>query len=156
MLLLIIVIFGCAAVKPMMEGMQHCNCRGKCTCNKSGNDDGDNDNYSGNDDGDTDDNDDNDDSDNDNYNDNYRNGIRYKDISKGDEDLYILKSEIVPPVCPKCPDVASCPREKPCPSCPPCARCPEPAFTCKKVPDYTSINQSELPLPMLNTFSSFR
>ncbi len=83
-------------------------------------------------------------------------GVRYEDIPEGDEDLYILKSEVVPPVCPKCPDVAACPRPKPCPPCPPCARCPEPAFRCKKVPNYTSRNQSELPLPMLNTFSAFR
>lgn len=83
-------------------------------------------------------------------------GVRRDDIPEGDEDLYILKSEVVPPVCPKCPDVAACPRQKPCPPCPPCARCPEPAFTCKKVPNYTSRNQSELPLPMLNTFAAFR
>ena len=24
------------------------------------------------------------------------------------------------------------------PPCPPCGRCPQPAFTCKKVPDYSS------------------
>ena len=83
-------------------------------------------------------------------------GIKKEDIKDGDEDLYILKSEIVPPVCPKCPDVASCPREKPCPACPPCARCPEPAFTCKKVPNYRSSDQSELPMPMLNTFGAFK
>jgi len=29
-------------------------------------------------------------------------GLRRIDIPAGDEDLYILKSEIVPPVCPKC------------------------------------------------------
>lgn len=86
----------------------------------------------------------------------HRTGIARSDIQDGNEDLYILKSEIVPPVCPKCPDQATCPREKPCPACPPCARCPEPAFTCKKVPNYTSRNQTELPLPMLNTFSAFR
>ena len=79
-----------------------------------------------------------------------------EDIPEGDEDLYILKSQVVPPVCPKWPDVAACPRPKPCPPCPPCGRCPEPAFRCKKVPNYTSRNQTELPLPMLNTFSAFR
>ena len=83
-------------------------------------------------------------------------GIPLSDIPEGDEDLYILKSEVVPPVCPKCPDAATCPRQKPCPACPPCARCPEPAFTCKKVPNYASNNQSQLPLPMLNTFSAFK
>ena len=77
-------------------------------------------------------------------------------IPSGDEDLYILKSEIVPPVCPKCPDTAACPRSKPCPPCPPCARCPEPSFRCKKVPNYRSNDQSELPMPMLNTFAAFR
>ena len=82
--------------------------------------------------------------------------VKRKDIPEGDEDLYILKSKIVPPVCPKCPDAAVCPRAKPCPACPPCARCPEPAFTCKKVPNYRSQNQSELPMPMLNTFAAFK
>jgi hypothetical protein len=83
-------------------------------------------------------------------------GIRKRDIPEGDEHLYILKSEIVPPVCPKCPDAAACPRPEPCTPCPPCARCPEPSFTCKKVPNYNSRNQSQLPLPMLNTFAAFR
>ena len=83
-------------------------------------------------------------------------GVKREDIPEGDEDLYILKSQIVPPVCPKCPDAAVCPRAKPCAPCPPCARCPEPAFTCKKVPNYRSQNQSELPMPMLNTFAAFK
>ena len=39
------------------------------------------------------------------------------EIGEGDND-YILKSAIVPPVCPKCPQRTSCPRQKPCPSCP--------------------------------------
>lgn len=30
-----------------------------------------------------------------------------RDIPKGQEDLYILKSQIVPPVCPKCPEMPS-------------------------------------------------
>ncbi len=68
---------------------------------------------------------------------------------------YILKSEVVPPVCPKCPQRTACPRPKPCPACPPCARCPEPAFECKKVPNYSSVDNSRLPLPMLNSFSQF-
>ena len=83
-------------------------------------------------------------------------GVKKSDIPEGDDDLYILKSEIVPPVCPKCPDATVCPRAKPCEPCPPCARCPEPAFTCKKVPNYQSRNQSELPMPMLNTFAAFK
>ena len=55
-----------------------------------------------------------------------------------DMSKYILKSEVVPPVCPKCPDSRTCPRQKPCPPCAPCARCPEPAFECKKVPNYSA------------------
>ena len=76
------------------------------------------------------------------------------DLSK-----YILKSNIVPPVCPKCPDAAACPRPKPCSPCPPCARCPEPAFECKKVPNYNALSASNvngtLPLPRLNSFAQF-
>lgn len=66
------------------------------------------------------------------------NGIPASEIPAGQEDLYIKKSEVVPPVCPACPSSSVCPREKPCPPCPPCARCPEPAFECKKVPNYAA------------------
>tara|TARA_B000000475_G_C15976173_1_gene439013 strand:- start:448 stop:1230 length:783 start_codon:yes stop_codon:yes gene_type:complete len=79
-----------------------------------------------------------------------------------DMSKYILKSEIVPPVCPKCPDSKTCPalaRQKPCPACPPCGRCPEPAFECKKVPNYSAISAANagnlLPMPRLNSFASF-
>lgn len=86
-------------------------------------------------------------------------GIPRSEIPEGDEDLYILKSQVVPPVCPKCPDSRTCPRPKPPPPCPPCARCPEPAFTCKKVPNYNAISASRangiLPLPQLNSFAAF-
>ena len=75
-------------------------------------------------------------------------------IPQGDEDLYVLKSSIVPPVCPKCPQRSACPRQKPCPPCPACARCPEPAFTCKKVPNYNSMNNQYLPLPWLSQSQS--
>ncbi len=78
---------------------------------------------------------------------------------KIDMSKYILKSEIVPPVCPKCPDSRTCPRKEPCPACPPCARCPEPAFECKKVPNYSAISAANasgiLPMPRLNSFSQF-
>lgn len=80
-------------------------------------------------------------------------GIRPSDIPEGDEDLYILKSEVVPPVCPKCPDIVRY-RDKPCPPCPPCGRCPEPAFECKKVPSYKSARDS-IPIPVLADFSTF-
>ena len=42
-----------------------------------------------------------------------------------------------------------------CPPCPPCARCPEPAFECKKVPNYRSTDDRYLPKPVLNDFSQF-
>ena len=82
-------------------------------------------------------------------------GVPSTSIPPGDEDLYILKSEIVPPVCPACPVSTSCPREKPCRPCPPCARCPEPAFECKKVPNYRAGNSDYLPKPVLNDFGQF-
>ena len=94
-----------------------------------------------------------------NYDNKYSNylptGVPASQIPVGHEDLYILKSEVVPPVCPACPSSTACPRQEPCPACPPCGRCPEPAFDCKKVPNYSSINNSYLPVPVLNNFSSF-
>jgi len=84
-------------------------------------------------------------------------GISRSQIPDGDEDLYILKTQIVPPVCPKCPDVINNGdnTSKKCTACPPCARCPEPSFECKKVPNYNSTNQSVFPMPLLNDFSQF-
>lgn len=135
-------------------------------------------------------------------------GIPASAIPSGQEDLYILKSEIVPPVCPSCP---TCPTvnnnttnsvsksfslanassshsssssrgdgtkqsgsgddssdltgngsdsgaessNSKCPPCPACARCPEPSFDCKKVPNYDAINSDQLPMPILNNFSTF-
>lgn len=83
-------------------------------------------------------------------------GIPASQIPPGNEDLYILKSEVVPPVCPACPVSSSeCPREKPCPACPPCARCPEPNYDCKLVPNYSRFDNDALPMPVLNDFSTF-
>ena len=82
-------------------------------------------------------------------------GIPRSQIPSGSEDLYILKSEVIPPVCPACPSVSSCPSKDPPPPCPPCARCPEPAFDCKKVPNYNNTNNSYLPIPILSDFSQF-
>lgn len=93
-------------------------------------------------------------------------GIPKSDIPFGQENLYILKSQVVPPVCPACPpsivknenittsgnaafDVSKCP------PCAPCARCPEPNFDCKKVPNYSVFNPSSMPVPVLNSFSTF-
>lgn len=77
-------------------------------------------------------------------------------IPKGDEDLYILKSQVVPPVCPKCPDVKKCDTKKDCPPCPAPQRCPEKPYECKMVPKYTDPQVSKhLPRPVLNSFDSF-
>ena len=90
------------------------------------------------------------------FNAKHNNGVPASQIPSGQEDLYILKSEIVPPVCPACPAVTACPTGKnKCPPCPACERCPEPAFECKKVPNYNSINSNQLPRPILNSFSQF-
>ena len=82
-------------------------------------------------------------------------GIRRSDIPPGKEDMYILKTEVVPPVCPACPQSSACPKQEKCQPCPPCARCPEPAFECKKVPNYNSTNDNYLPRPVLADFSQF-
>ena len=82
-------------------------------------------------------------------------GIPRAQIPAGDEDLYILKSQVVPPVCPACPQRTACPRQEPCPPCPPCARCPEPSFECKKVPNFQAAQSNFLPRPVLTDFSQF-
>ena len=83
-------------------------------------------------------------------------GIPRSQIPNGDEDMYILKSQVIPPVCPACPNVSACPRPAPYPPCPPCSRCPEPSFDCKKVPNYNSgTGNSYLPRPVLADFSQF-
>lgn len=104
------------------------------------------------------------------YNNSLPPGVPIYMIPPGQEDLYILKSEVVPPVCPACNDFSSSQSSgkkkggsggkggggnDQCPPCPACARCPEPSFECKKVPNYDSIPESELPLPVLNDFSMF-
>ena len=84
-----------------------------------------------------------------------------KTLEDSSEDgKYILKSSVVPPVCPKCPDVnaaevAADVAKKSCPPCPACARCPEQPFTCKKVPDYNHKDSKQLPKPILTNFSKF-
>lgn len=85
-------------------------------------------------------------------------GVPKSQIPSGDEDLYILKSQVVPPVCPapvvieKCSDKADTNK---CPPCPPPARCPEPAFDCVKRPNYKAFNQDYMPVPILSDFSGF-
>jgi len=82
--------------------------------------------------------------------------IPQNQIPKGQEDLYILKSQVVPPVCPKCPDVKKCDTTKECPACPAPQRCPEKPYECKMVPKYSDPKvSSHLPRPVLNSFDSF-
>jgi len=85
----------------------------------------------------------------------YPQGVSRAMIPPGQEDLYILKSEIVPPVCPACPQSSVCPRQQKCPACPACARCPESPFDCKKVPNYRRINNAKVPSPSMNDFTSY-
>ena len=90
--------------------------------------------------------------------DNTINGITSSQIPEGQQDLYVLKSQIVPPVCPACPPVIvdKTTLNQECPPCPPCARCPEPSFDCKKVPNYNLGPENKfLPRPVLNNFSTF-
>jgi hypothetical protein len=42
-----------------------------------------------------------------------------------------------------------------CPPCPACARCPEPAFECKKVPNYSRSEDINAPRPIMADFSQF-
>lgn len=89
---------------------------------------------------------------------NSQKGIPLSQIPKGEEDLYILKSQIIPPVCPKCPDlINNCSGgngKNKCPPCPSCPRCPEPSVECKKVVKYTNYPQNDLPQINLNNFPS--
>ena len=99
-------------------------------------------------------------------------------VPSGDEDLYMLKSRMVPPTNPPGSGMQSgaqssngmqsegydqglstdggCIKSAPVPPCPPCERCPEPAFDCKRVPNYNSVTSNQyLPRPVLTDFSQF-
>jgi hypothetical protein len=80
--------------------------------------------------------------------------IKKKDIPKGDEDLYILKSQAIVPSCPICPEISKASDESTCQPCPPCGRCPEPSFECKKVPNYKRYSNNNFK-PLLADFSRF-
>ena len=80
--------------------------------------------------------------------------IKKKDIPKGDEDLYILKSQAIVPSCPTCPEISKASDESTCQPCPPCGRCPEPSFECKKVPNYKRYSNNNFK-PLLADFSRF-
>jgi hypothetical protein len=88
----------------------------------------------------------------------YSPGIPGYMIPPGSEDLYILKSQVVPPVCPKCPPpiINKCDTGKKCPPCPACQRCPDPPLKCELVPNYESAEVNRyLPQPVLADFSTF-
>lgn len=82
---------------------------------------------------------------------------RINDVDDDDEELYILKSQIIPPVCPVCPNAPRCKNKikKKCQPCPPCGKCPEQSFDCKKVPNYTSERNAYLPRAILSDFSQY-
>ena len=110
----------------------------------------------------------------DNYN-HFKDGVSGGQIPKGSEDLYILKSQIVPQVCPagasssgssgssgSSPFVGSSPSQATsgsipakCPPCPACERCDEPSYDCKLVPNYNAFNSKKMPVPVLSDFSTF-
>jgi|SaaInlV_150m_DNA_5_1039734.scaffolds.fasta_scaffold04186_2 hypothetical protein len=50
------------------------------------------------------------------------NGLPSSMIPAGEEDKYILKTEIVPPVCPRCPSICSSNADNQEPSCPSCGK----------------------------------
>jgi hypothetical protein len=98
------------------------------------------------------------------YNSSLPQGIPRNQIPAGQEDLYILKSQVVPPICPAVPppivkcDCANGGGEfdhSKCRPCPAPERCPEPSFECKRVPTYKAFNQDYMPVPVLNDFSTF-
>ncbi len=79
-------------------------------------------------------------------------GIPKSKIPPGQENLYILKSEIVPPVCPACPACPACPTpvcpkpdDSQCPPCPAPGRCPPSSFGCQRVPLYQNMNSGVMP-----------
>ena len=86
-------------------------------------------------------------------------GIPRSQIPPGQEDLYILKSEVIVPVCRPPLVIETTNGDNfdvtKCPPCEPCGRCPEPAFECKKVPNYNAFNQDYMPVPVLSNFSTF-
>lgn len=82
-------------------------------------------------------------------------GIPKSMIPSGQEDLYVLKTSIIPPICPAPTVINTCKNDTPPPPCPPCARCPEPSFDCKKVPNYSAVNNQFMPVPVLADFSQF-
>ena len=86
-------------------------------------------------------------------------GIPKSQIPPGQEDLYILKTQALTPICPACPPVINtCKKENgdACPPCKPCGRCPDTSSTTLyPFPNYSALNSSSMPVPVLNDFSGF-
>jgi len=87
--------------------------------------------------------------------------ITQANIPPGAQDMYMLKTQALPTnppgsTNPNPSPTSNCIKPTPVPPCPPCERCPEPAFDCKRVPNYNSkaINQY-IPQPVLADFSQF-
>ena len=85
--------------------------------------------------------------------------------SAATDDMYMLKSKMVY-MNPTSSNADSKPtnnyadsrdtKQAPYPPCPACDRCPEPAFDCKKVPNYKSVAINQyLPQPVLSSFAQF-
>lgn len=88
----------------------------------------------------------------------YANGISGSMIPPGQEDMYILKSQIVPPVCPSCPqplvkcDGNSSDNSSSNSSSNTTGQIP---YEYKQVPDYSAMSANQMPMPVLNDFSTF-
>ena len=89
-------------------------------------------------------------------------GTTKANIPPGSQDLYMLKTQFLPTNPPGAsnpnpsPSSGTCIKPTPVPPCPPCERCPEPAFDCKRVPNYNSSASSQyIPQPVLADFSQF-
>ena len=93
-------------------------------------------------------------------------GISSSMIPPGQEDMYILKSQIVPPICPSCPQPLLKCDDKSSDSNNTNSNNPNnPNYSCgsnqqipyeyKQVPDYSAMSANQMPMPVLNDFSTF-
>ena len=89
-------------------------------------------------------------------------GIRKSVIPTGEEDKYILKSQVIPPVCPACPSFTRCPSNKE--KCAPCSESTPDQNQSQYSSEPSTINgydgsvpsgSNYEPIPVLNDFSTF-
>ena len=57
-------------------------------------------------------------------------------IPIGKEHLYIKKTNVILPVCPKCPSIRKCDTTTECPQCPEPEQCPNNPIECKMMPKW--------------------